>query len=120
MGGIDKYRRQGPGTHCHGSRRKPDLLELILIGISQQSERYDWNDWNRLLGIDIHIRDLPDWFPTPAVVAEIRRQYPALQEAGRYDIQENGDQTRELAAQILYIESQPDRRSIAVRAARQK
>jgi hypothetical protein len=73
----------------------------ILLGISQQSEQRDRHDCRRLLGIDVHIEELPTWFPTSEAVAEIRRQHPDLQPGNLYDNQGNGD----VAAQVLYIES---------------
>jgi hypothetical protein len=85
--------------------REPNLLDLILIGVSQQSEQYDSGDWSRLLGINVYIEDLPAWFPTSAVAIEVRRQYPDLQAATRHDNQENTNQTRVLAAQLLDVES---------------
>ncbi|TDC10864.1 hypothetical protein E1267_02595 [Nonomuraea longispora] len=84
---------------------RPELLESILLGISQQSEQRDRNDWSRLLGIDVHVEDLPAWFPTSVVVAEIRRQYPDLTAASRYDGPEDKNQIWKLASQILYIDS---------------
>jgi hypothetical protein len=63
----------------------------ILLGVSQQTEQRDRNDWNRLLGI---------------VAAEIRRQYPDLQAADRRSITGDSDVTRGLTAQVLAIESQ--------------
>jgi hypothetical protein len=45
---------------------RPELLEPILLAISQQSEQRDRNDWSRLLGIDVHVEDLPAWFPRPS------------------------------------------------------
>lgn len=84
---------------------QPELLEMILVGISQQSEEHDRNDWSQLLGIDVHIENLPAWFPTAVVAAEIRRRYPDLEAASRYDNHEYEDQLRRLAAQILGIAS---------------
>jgi hypothetical protein len=83
----------------------PDLLEPILLGVSQQTEQRDRNDWSRLLGIDIHLEEVPAWFPTSIVAAEIRRQYPDLQAADRHTITGDSDVTRDLAAQVLAIES---------------
>lgn len=82
-----------------------DLLEPILLGISQQTEQRDREDWSRLLGIDIHIEDVPAWFPTSVVAAEIRRQYPDLQAADRRSTTSDSDLTRDLAAQVLAIQS---------------
>jgi hypothetical protein len=84
---------------------QPDLLEPILLGVSQQAEQRDRNDWSRLLGIDIHIEDAPTWFPTAIITAEIRRQYPDLQVADRHSTTGGSDVTRDLAAQVLAIES---------------
>jgi pterin-4a-carbinolamine dehydratase len=84
---------------------QPDLLEPILLGISQYSERRDNNDWSQRLGVDVYIAELPSWLPISAMVAEIRRQYPDLQAADRYADTEGGNRTRELAAQVLHIES---------------
>lgn len=84
---------------------QPDLLEPILLGVSQQAEQYDLNDWSRRLGIEIHIENAPVWFPASVVAAEIRRQYPDLQTADRYSTVGDGDVTRDLAAQVLSIES---------------
>jgi pterin-4a-carbinolamine dehydratase len=87
---------------------QPQLLEPILLGISQQSEQRDRHDWSRLLGIDVHIEELPTWFPTTEVAAEIRRQYPDLQPVNLHDNQENGDDLQVLAVQVLYMESQSE------------
>ncbi|MFG2445004.1 hypothetical protein ACGFQG_19230 [Nocardia fluminea] len=84
---------------------QPDLLKPILLGVSQQTEQRDRNDWNRLLGIGIHVKDLPPWFPTAVVASEIRRQYPDLQPADRYTTTSDGDVARGIAAQVLDIES---------------
>lgn len=84
---------------------QPDLLEPILLGISQQSEQRDREDWSRLLGIDIHIEDVPAWFPTSVVAAEIRRRYPDLQAADRRSTTGDSDLARDLAARVLAIQS---------------
>lgn len=84
---------------------QPELLELILVGISQQAEQYDRDDWSRLVRINVYIEELPAWFPVSVAAAEIRRQYPDLQAATRHDSQEERDQTRVLASQVLDIES---------------
>ena len=86
---------------------QPELLESILVGISQQAEQRDRDDWSRLLRIDVHIEDLPGWFPTSVIAAEIRRQYPDLQAATRHASQENEDEIQALAAHVLDIDSRP-------------
>jgi hypothetical protein len=84
---------------------EPQLLEPLLLGISEQSEQRDNQDWSRLLRIDVHIENPPAWFPTAEVAAEIRCQHPDLQPANRYENEGNGDDFSKLAAQILYINS---------------
>jgi hypothetical protein len=84
---------------------QPDLLEPILSGISRVAEQLNPDDWSQLIGIDIHIEDVPAWFPTSIVAAEIRRQYPDLQAADRHSTTRDDDVTRDLAAQVLSIES---------------
>jgi len=86
---------------------QPHLLEPILIGVSQQAEQHDRDDFSRLLGIDTFIEGVPTWFPTSAVAAEIRRQYPDLRPADRHSTTGEGDIARDLAAHVLFIESQP-------------
>ncbi len=85
---------------------QPDLLEPILSGVSQVAEQLNPDDWSQSIGIDIHIEDVPAWFPTSIVAAEIRRQYPDLQAADRHSTTRDGDVTRDLAAQVLAIEPQ--------------
>jgi hypothetical protein len=87
---------------------EPQLLEPILLGISQQSEQRDREDWSRLLGIDVHIENLPTWFPVSEVAAEVRRQHPNLEPAELYDPRESGDDFRRLATQVLYIDSRSE------------
>lgn len=83
----------------------PELLEPIISGVSQLSEQRDIEDFARVLGIDVHIEDLPDWFPRSVVVAEIRRQFPDLNAVRSDDNQDHEEGTRRLAAQILHIDS---------------
>ena len=52
---------------------QPALLEPIIIGVSAQSEQYDLDGG---VSVDVHIKELPPWFPVSAVAAEIRRRYP--------------------------------------------
>lgn len=84
---------------------RPELLEPVLLGISEYSERRHRDDWSTLLGIDSHIETLPAWFPTSIVAAQIRRRYPDLKAAHPRDSSTEEDQTRELAAQVLRIEA---------------
>jgi hypothetical protein len=84
---------------------QPDLLDVILLGMSQQSEQRSRHDWSRVLGVDSHIEDLPAWFPTTSVAAEIRRQHPDLHPANQYEDKEDSEGVRKLATQVLYIES---------------
>ncbi|MGA4786741.1 hypothetical protein [Nocardia sp. AB354] len=82
----------------------PELLEPILLGVSQQTEQLIQSRWGRLES-SLYIKDVPTWFPTSIVAAEIRRQYPGLQAADRHSVTGNGDVIRELAAQVLFAES---------------
>jgi hypothetical protein len=84
---------------------EPQLVELVLVGISEQSEQRDNQDWSRLLGIDVHIENPPAWFPTAQVAAVIRCQYPDLQPVSRYENEAHRDDFHKLAAQLLYIDS---------------
>ncbi|GAA1025728.1 hypothetical protein GCM10009557_00790 [Virgisporangium ochraceum] len=59
--------------------RDPDLLDPILLGISEHSEQHDRSAVGGPPDIDVHIETVPAWFPRSAVVAEIRRRYPDLQ-----------------------------------------
>lgn len=82
---------------------RPELLEWILIGISQQSEEHHGGG---LIRIDIHVEDLPSWFPTSIIAAEIRRQHPNLAAVNhRNNARTSEDQTLRLAANILSIDS---------------
>jgi hypothetical protein len=82
-----------------------DLLEPILLGVSQQTEQRDREDWSRLLGIGVPIEDVPAWFPTSVVAAEIRRQHPDLLPVDQHSTTGDSDLTCDLAAQLLAIES---------------
>jgi hypothetical protein len=84
---------------------QPDLLEPILVGISQHAEQRDQDDWSQLLAIEVRIEDLPAWFPAAVIATEIRRQYPDLPATTPHHTQDHEGTTPELAAQVLDIES---------------
>lgn len=85
----------------------PILLQPIVYGISTQLENRDPNDSRRLIGITVHIREVPPWFPTEAVASEIRRQYPDILPSKEHCELEAANEFPILAAQLLYLEATP-------------
>ncbi|WP_203717054.1 hypothetical protein [Asanoa siamensis] len=85
--------------------RRPELLDAILLGVSEQSEQHDHHDFSRVVGINVHIKRPPRWFPAAVVAAEIRRRHPELQPADPDDDHSDEDDVRHLAAQVLHIET---------------
>lgn len=86
---------------------QPILLQPIIHGISTQMEKRHPNDSRRLIGITVHIRDAPPWFPMEDVASEIRRQYPDILPSKEHCELDAANEFSILAAQLLYLEATP-------------
>ena len=79
-----------------------ELLPFILRGTSEWVEHRDTYTWVAT-GLGNEISDLPSWFPTEQIVAEIQRQMsdlaPAEDEAGDDQL----DELQRLASQVLRL-----------------
>jgi hypothetical protein len=81
----------------------PALLEPILLGACSHIEERDSQDWSNVIGLRMSLAEPPFWFPTTAIAAEIRRQFPDLRSGDR----SGADQMTEvqsLALQVLEAE----------------
>jgi hypothetical protein len=78
----------------------PGLLDVLLASCAQWSEQLDRDTWD-VTGIDRRYNELPPWFPTNAVVAEIHRQLPAITPAHAQYAERISNETERLAAYVL-------------------
>ena len=79
-----------------------ELLPLILRGTSEWVEHHDSNTWIAT-GLGNQISDLPSWFPTEKIIAEIQRKMPDLAPAEDEEGDDQLDELQRLASQVLRL-----------------
>jgi len=81
----------------------------MLLGCASWIETRDIDDWSTT-GLKRNYEELPDWFPTTNVVAQIEVRYPNVAPADERQAGQIPDELQRLASQVLHLaQSLPER-----------
>jgi hypothetical protein len=81
----------------------PAVLPKVVCGCAQWVEERYSLDMGHLIGWRRRYSEIPTWFPTLAVVAEIGNQFPHVEAADEWHSGRYEDEPSRLAAQILHL-----------------
>jgi hypothetical protein len=85
----------------------PTVLRDLLRGCAEWIERRDSDTMSVVTGFHRRYSRLGAWFPSEAVVTAIQGQLPEVTAADEWNTERQGDEPRQLAAQVLRIALPP-------------